>query len=53
MKESTKKSLDLVLKTLDQISVVGKANMDMLLGCILTLEGAIKDEEQKEEAAEE
>ena len=49
MNESAKKQIELVIRTLNQIPVAGKVNLDMLLGCILTLEDTLKD---KEAAAE-
>lgn len=51
MNESAKKKIKLVLKTLDSISVSGKNNHDMLLGCMLTLEQVL-DEKQEVENAE-
>lgn len=43
MNESTKQTIEKVIRTLDQIAVSGRNNMDMLLGCILTLEKLCKD----------
>lgn len=43
MNESTKQTIEKVIRTLDQITVNGRNNMDMLLGCILTLEKLCKD----------
>lgn len=44
MKSDIKEKLSLVLRTLDSIEVKGRGNIDMLLGCMLTLEQIIKDE---------
>lgn len=43
MNESTKQTIEKVIRTLDQITVSGRNNMDMLLGCILTLDKLVKD----------
>ena len=43
MNESAKSTIEKVIRTLDQITVNGRNNMDMLLGCILTLEKLVKD----------
>lgn len=45
MNESVKAKIELVLKTLDSISVTGRNNIDMLLGCMLTLEAVLKEQE--------
>lgn len=44
MNES-KKDIELVYKTLNKIEVRGKENLDMLLGCMLTLEKLIKEDD--------
>jgi len=44
MKEEDKAKIEVVLKTLDTISVRGRDNIDMLLGCILALESVLKEE---------
>lgn len=44
MSEENKKQLQHVLQTLDLIEIHGKENMDMLLGCILTLEKLVKED---------
>ena len=41
------------LKCLEVLTVNGKANVDMVLGCILTLEEIQKEKEQKEEQPDE
>lgn len=38
MSESEKKTVEVVINTLNSVSVMGKANLDMQLGCILALE---------------
>lgn len=43
MNESVKQNIEKVIRTLDMITVSGRNNMDMLLGCILTLEKLVKD----------
>lgn len=48
-----KRTIQSVIATLDKIEVRGRGNLDMLLGCIQTLDkllGTI-DEEQKKEGA--
>ena len=47
----TKDTIAAVIKTLNQIEVKGKNNMDQLLGCIIALERvlAAEPEEKKEE----
>lgn len=44
MSEETKQKLRAVVQTLDLIEVRGKENLDMLLGCILTLNALAKEE---------
>ena len=44
MKDENKAIINGVINTLNQITVRGKDNMDMLLGCILALEGVLKEE---------
>lgn len=43
MNELTKQTIEKVIRTLDMVTVSGRNNMDMLLGCILTLEKLVKD----------
>lgn len=43
MNESTKQTIEKVIRTLDMVAVSGRNNMDMLLGSILTLEKLVKD----------
>ena len=43
MNESVKQKILEVVHTLDQIEVHGKDNLDMLLGCILTLNALAKE----------
>lgn len=43
MNESVKQNIEKVIRTLDMVTVSGRNNMDMLLGCILTLEKLVKD----------
>ena len=43
MNESAKSTIEKVIRTLDMVTVSGRNNMDMLLGCILTLEKLVKD----------
>lgn len=45
MKDSTRKSIEAVIKTLDSVAVSGKNNLDMQLGCILTLEKVLREED--------
>lgn len=49
MKESTKATLDAVAKTLNKITVQGRENLDMLLGCILAIERIDEPVEEKGE----
>lgn len=49
MNESAKKTIEAVLRTLDAVTVSGRKNMDMLLGCILTLEKLVNDSEEASE----
>ena len=49
MKESTKTTIDAVARTLGNITVKGKENLDMLLGCILALERIDEPVEEREE----
>ena len=44
MKDENKAIINSVINTLNQITVKGKDNMDMLLGCILALEGVLKED---------
>ena len=44
MSEEVKNKLKALLFTLESIEVHGKQNLDMLLGCILTLESLAKGE---------
>ena len=46
MKESTKSLINGVITTLNCVTVNGKSNLDMMLGCILALERAIQEEEE-------
>lgn len=48
MKESAKKTIELVIHTLNSVSVTGKNNLDMLLGSILALEKLLKEAEQED-----
>ena len=41
-------SINIVLSTLNRIEVHGKSNLDMLLGCIMTLEQCKKELENKD-----
>ena len=47
MKEETKKMIELVIRTLNSITVNGRDNMDMLLGSIITLERLITVSEEE------
>lgn len=44
MTENNRATIAGVINTLDQITVKGRENMDMLLGCILALEGVVREE---------
>ena len=46
MNEENKQQLLMVLQTLEQIEVRGKENLDMLLGCIIMLDGMITEVEK-------
>lgn len=46
MSEENKKKLQALIQTLNLIEVHGKDNLDMLLGCILTLESLAKGESE-------
>jgi hypothetical protein len=52
MNESAKKTIQAVLRTLDAVTVSGRQNMDMLLGCILTLEKLANDSEEANDRTE-
>lgn len=43
MNESAKKTVELVIHTLNSVSVTGKNNLDLLLGSILALEKLLSD----------
>ena len=43
MNDSTKQAILAVIRTLNQISVSGKDNLDMLLASIMTLEAAVAE----------
>ena len=45
MSEDLKNKLKALLFTLNSIEVHGKQNLDMLLGCVLTLQSLIKEDE--------
>ena len=45
MSKEAKENLELILKTLNKLEVHGKDNLDMLLGCMLTLEKVIKEDD--------
>ena len=49
---NNKDTIAAVIRTLNQISVCGKDNLDMLLGSIIVLEGLMKDDPAEKEAAE-
>lgn len=49
MKSTTHRNLELVIKTLNYVSVNGKDNLNMLLGSIQTLEKILQDEEVEPE----
>lgn len=48
MSEEIKNKLWRVITTLEDISVRGKDNLDMLLGCILELERMVKEVKETE-----
>jgi hypothetical protein len=52
MNESTKQTIEKVIRTLDMVAVSGRNNMDMLLGSILTLEKLVKDAATEEKVEE-
>lgn len=52
MNESTKQTIEKVIRTLDLVTVSGRNNMDMLLGSILTLEKLVKDAVTEEKVEE-
>jgi hypothetical protein len=52
MNESTKQTIEKVIRTLDMVAVSGRNNMDMLLGSILTLEKLVKDATTEEKVEE-
>ena len=43
MSEESKNSIYAVINTLDQIEVKGEDNLEMLLACIRTLKGVVKE----------
>lgn len=47
MNESVKKTVEAVIRTLNDIEIKGRNNMDMLLGCILALESALNQKEEE------
>lgn len=52
MSSDSKAKIEKVIRTLDRVTVNGKDNMDMLLGCILTLERILVDEAPGKEETE-
>ena len=46
MNESAKSAIRAVLNTLDQLTVSGRDNLDMLLASMMTLEKLLKEEER-------
>lgn len=49
MDEKTKNTLRLILNTLNQISVSGEANIDKMLGAIITLRQLVNQPGQTQE----
>ena len=47
MKQENKAKINAIIHTLNAISVSGKNNLDMLLGCIIALEGILTNEEDQ------
>lgn len=45
MNGSTRSTISAVIKTLNLVSVTGRDNLDMVLGCILALEKTLREEE--------
>lgn len=52
MNESVKHEIEKVIRTLDMVTVSGRNNMDMMLGCILTLDKLVKDAVTETEEAD-
>lgn len=44
-----KQTILAMISTLNAVEVRGKENLDRILGCIVTLEDALKDKEEQEE----
>lgn len=52
MNESVKRAIHAVLQTLDQITVSGRDNLNMLLASMMTLERLLNDEQEEKEEQE-
>ena len=48
MNESTKRAIHAVLQTLDQITVSGRDNLDMMLASMMTLEKLLNEEQEEQ-----
>lgn len=47
MNESVKRAIHAVLQTLDQITVSGRDNLDMMLASMMTLEKLLNEEQEE------
>ncbi len=48
MNESAKRAIHAVLQTLDQITVSGRDNLDMMLASMMTLEKLLNEEQEEQ-----
>ena len=48
MNESDKRTIHAVLQTLDQITVSGRDNLDMMLASMMTLEKLLNEEQEEQ-----
>ena len=48
MNEATKRAIHAVLQTLDQITVSGRDNLDMMLASMMTLERLLNKEQEEQ-----
>lgn len=48
MNESVKRTIHAVLQTLDQITVSGRDNLDMMLASMMTLEKLLNEEQEEQ-----
>lgn len=47
MNDSAKTTIEAVIRTLNDIDVKGKNNLDMMLGCIIALESVLNQKKEE------